>query len=120
MHGLGLNPGDGLLYADTHYGVWRVSRDGKPVRIADRYQDTMGLTVAGRDRFLGSGHPDLREDLPPHLGLIESRDRADTWRSLSLLGEVDYSSSAVQGLEHHGWSPWRAMAATHLTHVRHR
>ena len=90
VHGLGVNPADGLLYAATHYGVWRVSTDGNAVRVADRYQDTMGFTIAGPDYFLGSGHPDPRENLPPHLGLIESRDRAETWQSVSLLGEVDF------------------------------
>ena len=36
--------------------------------------------VLGPDVFLGSGHPDVQEvrekNLPPHLGLIESRDAA--------------------------------------------
>jgi len=50
----------------------------------------MGFTVAGPDRFLGSGHPDLRENLPALLGLMESTDRGQTWHSLSLLGEVDF------------------------------
>ena len=90
VHGLDINPADGLLYAATHYGVWRVPTEGKPVRVADRYQDTMGFTITGPDRFLGSGHPDLREKLPSHLGLIESRDRAQTWTPLSLLGEADF------------------------------
>ena len=90
VHGLDINPADGLLYAATHYGVWRVPIEGKPVRVADRYQDTMGFTITGPDRFLGSGHPDLREKLPSHLGLIESRDRAQTWTPLSLLGEADF------------------------------
>jgi hypothetical protein len=90
VHGLGVNPADGVLYAATHYGVWRVAINGQPVRVADRYQDTMGFTIVGPDHFLGSGHPDLRERLPSHLGLIESRDRAETWQSLSLLGEADF------------------------------
>jgi hypothetical protein len=34
-------------------------------RLGDRYQDTMGFTIVGPNRFLGSGHPDLRDDLPP-------------------------------------------------------
>jgi|GEM_PF-2124061 len=50
----------------------------------------MGFTVAGPDRFLGCGHPDLRENLPALLGLMESTDRGQTWHSLSLLGEVDF------------------------------
>jgi len=50
----------------------------------------MGFTVVGPDHFLGSGHPDLRDDLPPLLGLIESRDAGETWKPISLLGEVDF------------------------------
>ncbi|MBW3550306.1 MAG: alanine:cation symporter family protein [Proteobacteria bacterium] len=36
-------------------------------RIGDRRQDTMGFTVVGPRRYLGSGHPDLRDELPPLL-----------------------------------------------------
>jgi hypothetical protein len=92
VHALGVNPADGALYAATHYGLWRLppSGQGPVVRVADRYQDTMGFTVAGPDRFLGSGHPDLRENLPALLGLMESTDRGQSWRSVSLLGEVDF------------------------------
>jgi photosystem II stability/assembly factor-like uncharacterized protein len=50
----------------------------------------MGFTVIGPDRFQGSGHPDLRDDLPPHLGLIESTDAGRTWKSVSLSGEADF------------------------------
>lgn len=89
VHGLGVNPTEDALYVATHYGLWRVT-DGGSERIADRYQDTMGFTVAGPDRFLGSGHPDMRENLPAHLGLIESTDRGATWRSLSLQGAADF------------------------------
>jgi hypothetical protein len=92
VHALGVNPADGALYAATHYGLWRLppAGQGQIVRIADRYQDTMGFTVAGPDRFLGSGHPDLRENLPALLGLIESTDRGQSWHPVSLLGEVDF------------------------------
>jgi photosystem II stability/assembly factor-like uncharacterized protein len=50
----------------------------------------MGFTVLGPDRFLGSGHPDLREDLPPYLGLIRSHDAGQTWKPMSLLGKADF------------------------------
>jgi hypothetical protein len=95
VHGLGVNPRDGGLYVATHTGLF-VVRDGTASRVGDRYQDTMGFTVAGPDRFLGSGHPDLRDrelqafGKPPLLGLVESRDAGRTWRSLSLLGEADF------------------------------
>jgi hypothetical protein len=95
VHGLGINPRDGALYAATHTGLF-VIRDGRAARVGDRWQDTMGFTVVGPDHFLGSGHPDLRDTellkpgQRPLLGLIESRDAGRTWQPLSLLGEADF------------------------------
>jgi hypothetical protein len=88
VHGLGVDPADGTLYVASHFGVFRIA-DAGPERVADRYQDTMGFAVVGPQRFLASGHPDLREDLPSHLGLIESVDGGETWNPLSLTGEAD-------------------------------
>ena len=91
VHGLGVNPADGSLFVATHTGLFRApTGELRARRVADRYQDTMGFTVVGANRFLGSGHPDLRERLPPFLGLIESRDAGQTWRALSLQGSVDF------------------------------
>ena len=90
VHGLGVDPADGTLYAATHHGLFRIPETGKATRVADRYQDTMGFTVVGPRHFLASGHPDQREDKPPHLGLIESTDAGETWRTLSLSGEADF------------------------------
>jgi photosystem II stability/assembly factor-like uncharacterized protein len=92
VHGLGINPADGSLFIATHTGLFRVGEDSrKAVRIADRYQDTMGFSIVGPNRFLGSGHPEAREQtLPPLLGLIESTDAGKTWRPISLLGEADF------------------------------
>ena len=89
VHGLGVDPGDGTLYVASHFGVFRVADDGTRERVADRWQDTMGFAVVGPGHFLGSGHPDLRERLPSSLGLIESTDGAETWDTVSLLGEAD-------------------------------
>jgi hypothetical protein len=96
VHGVDVNPADGQIYVATHTGVFRVGPDG-PQRIADRHQDTMGFVVAGPDLFLGSGHPDLREPGPSHLGLIRSTDRAQTWTPVSLAGEADFHSLTVSG-----------------------
>lgn len=99
VHGLGVNPADGQLYAASHHGVFRLS-DGKAHRMGSLIQDTMGFTIAGPDRFLGSGHPDLRNDTiladgdRPHLGLIESTDQASTWSALSLQGQADFHALA--------------------------
>ena len=95
VHGLGLNPADGSLFIATHTGLWRVPRGAsRAERVGGTRQDTMGFTVVGNDHFLGSGHPDPREardrGLPPHLGLIESRDAGETWTPVSLLGAADF------------------------------
>jgi hypothetical protein len=90
IHGLGVDQADGALYVATHFGLFRVDKAGEPKRVADRWQDTMAFTVAGPNHFLASGHPDLREELPPHLGLIESTDAGQTWQPLALQGEADF------------------------------
>lgn len=98
VHGLGLNPADGALYIATHTGLFRMAPGSQDAeRVGDRLQDTMGFAIAGPDRFLGSGHPDLRDDLPPHLGLIESTDAGRSWEPISLLGEADFHALHVDG-----------------------
>lgn len=89
LHGVGRNPADGSIYLATHAGLVRPVEDGYEV-IAGRYQDTMGFTIAGPDDFLASGHPDIREGGPSHLGLIRSTDRGETWSTSSLAGEADF------------------------------
>ena len=103
VHGLGTDPGDGTLYIASHMGVFKFDDDGTLTRIADRYQDTMAFTIAGPKHFLASGHPDLREDLPPHLGLIESTDAAKTWRSVSLRGRSDFHALELAGDQLYGY-----------------
>ncbi|MQA62089.1 MAG: exo-alpha-sialidase [Actinophytocola sp.] len=91
IHGLGINPADDVLYVASHHGVFRVTGKDDPVQVAGRTQDFMGFTVIGPDHFLGSGHLGPEDaDQPPHLGLIESTDAAETWRSVSLSGEADF------------------------------
>ena len=91
VHGLGENPRDGALFIATHTGLFRLERsDAEAERIAGRYQDTMGFTVVGPDEFLGSGHPDGRDGLPPFLGLIRSTNAGESWGPLSLEGEADF------------------------------
>lgn len=90
IHGLGINPKDGALFIATHTGLFRAKGRAKPKRVAGRFQDTMGFTVVGPDRFLGSGHPDGREKLPPFLGLIRTTDAGERWKPVSLLGKRDF------------------------------
>lgn len=105
VHGLGVDPVDGVLYAATHFGLWRIPEQGQATRVADRYQDTMGFTVVGPGTFLGSGHPDFQmdPDLPTRLGLIRSADAGETWESVSMSGEADFHVlHAVHG-QVYGW-----------------
>jgi hypothetical protein len=95
VHGLGVNPADGALFIATHTGLYRVEPgERKAERVGGSYQDTMGFTIVGANRFLGSGHPDINEareeNLPSLLGLIESTDEGESWQPISLSGEADF------------------------------
>jgi hypothetical protein len=104
VHGLGINPSDGALFVATHTGLFRAAPGETTARrVADRFQDTMGFTVTGPDRFLGSGHPDGREGLPPFLGLIRSTDAGLTWKPVSLLGERDFHVLEATGARVYGY-----------------
>jgi photosystem II stability/assembly factor-like uncharacterized protein len=63
----------------------------------------MGFTVVGPNRFLGSGHPDLRDRLPPLLGLIRSDDAGRTWDEVSLLGKADFHVLRAAGRRVYGF-----------------
>ena len=104
VHGLGINPADGALFIATHTGLYR-SGEGKSksVRVGDNKQDTMGFSVIGPNRFLGSGHPDFRTDLPPLLGLIESSDSGRSWEPISLLGQADFHVLRSAGSRVYGY-----------------
>ena len=104
VHGLGINPSDGALFVATHTGLFRAAAGEKQARrVADRYQDTMGFTVTGPDRFLGSGHPDGRDGLPPFLGLLRSTDAGRSWQPVSLLGKRDFHVLEAAGDRVYGY-----------------
>jgi hypothetical protein len=104
VHGLGVNPSDGALFVATHTGLFRAAPgEQRARRVADRFQDTMGFTITGPDRFLGSGHPDGRDGLPPFLGLIRSRDAGRSWEPVSLLGERDIHVLEAAGQRVYGY-----------------
>jgi photosystem II stability/assembly factor-like uncharacterized protein len=91
IHGLGADPRSGTLYVATHYGLFQADRGStKLTRLGESTQDVMGFSVVSTDRFIGSGHPDPSQELPPNLGLIESRDGGRTWKNISLLGDADF------------------------------
>jgi hypothetical protein len=108
VHGLGTDPGDGTLYVATHTGLFRLAGGGSALeRVGDVRYDLMGFTVVGPGHLLASGHPDpqsmVERQLPPHLGLIESRDAGATWRTISLPGEADFHALAASGEHVYGF-----------------
>ncbi|MCW2723834.1 MAG: hypothetical protein JWN35_755 [Frankiales bacterium] len=105
VHGLDVDPADGVLYAATHYGLFRIPGQGKPTRVANRMQDTMGFTIVGPKTFLGSGHPDalMEPDLPPRLGLMRSTDAGQSWKSVSLSGQADFHALRRAHGTIYGW-----------------
>ena len=90
VHGVGIDPHDESVLLATHTGLFRSPRGSlRAERVGDRRQDTMGFTVVGPRRYLGSGHPDLRDGGPPMLGLIRSHDGGRSWQPVSLSGAAD-------------------------------
>ncbi len=99
VHGLGVDPASGDLYAGTHYGLIRLPERGEPTRVGGLVQDYMGFTVVGPGHFLASGHPGENQDGPSNLGLLESTDGGRSWQTLSLAGEADFHAlEAKHGL----------------------
>lgn len=91
VHAVAVDPGDGATMLATHTGLFRLAPGANaPVRVGDGRQDTMGFTVTGPGRYLGSGHPAPGTDLPALLGLISSDDGGASWSAVSLLGEADF------------------------------
>lgn len=87
VHGIGVNPADKSLYIATHSGLFRSPPGATTAtRVDAPEQNLMGFSVAGPDQFVASGHPGPGQDGPTSLGLIESRDRGRSWRSVSLEG----------------------------------
>lgn len=106
IHGV-LPQGPNVLVA-THDGLWEAKPgDSRARRVGESRPDIMGMAAAAPQRLVGSGHPQLDEDLPPLLGLVESRDGGRSWDSVSLLGRADFhaltaSDDRVYGFDETG------------------
>lgn len=105
IHGLGVDPGSGALFVATHYGLFRAQEGQTQLqRVGESRQDVMGFSVIGPNRFIGSGHPDSSQNLPPNLGLIESRDGGQSFQNISLLGEADFHVLRSAGKQVYGFN----------------
>lgn len=90
VHGIAVDPADGMLYAGTHDGLFKLSGNGAtPALVGDDLSDLMGFNIAGPNNFISSGHPARRDEVNP-LGLRASSDGGKSWRDISLRGDVDF------------------------------
>ncbi|WP_181779209.1 F510_1955 family glycosylhydrolase [Pseudonocardia pini] len=106
VHGLGIDPGDGLAYVATHRGLVRLEPDGA-APVGDTRNDLMGFAVTGPGQYLASGHPgDLQEKSAgpaSSLGLVRSTDGGRSWTEVSLAGAADLHAITVVGSIVYGW-----------------
>ena len=94
VHHVAIDGTDVIL--GTHDGVWRQRTGEPPRRVSEPPFDVMGLALTA-DRMLASGHPGPQMDAPADLGLIASVDGGQSWRSVSLWGEVDFHRLTAAG-----------------------
>jgi len=101
VHGFALNPATKQTFVAAHRGIWRfdsgyltgAKTTKQPKRVGNGSQDTMGLTIDGSGQMFASGHPDPKNNPrndPEDLGLITSKDNANTWKTVSLNGKADF------------------------------
>ncbi|MDP9376962.1 MAG: exo-alpha-sialidase [Actinomycetota bacterium] len=104
IHGLGVGD-DGRMLIATHHGLFAAENgETTPKQISEHTQDIMGFAAVSEDRLIGSGHPSAQQNLPPHLGLIESRDGGKTWKNVSLPGEADFHALEASGDKIYGYN----------------
>lgn len=104
VHGLGVNPADGAVFVASHNGLYRAAPGDAQARlVGPPGKDVMGFSIAGPNRFFGSGHPGDGENLPSSLGLILSTDAGRTFKPVSLLGEADFHVLRASGNRVYGF-----------------
>ena len=93
VHALTRDPESGEVLLATHQGLFRL-QDGELTQVGP-VVDFMGFTLTPEGRYLASGHPAPRTDLPEPLGLAESTDRGQSWTVLSRGGASDFHALAA-------------------------
>jgi hypothetical protein len=105
---LAVDPADGTLVIGTGLGLFRAPKGAsKAQRVVGELTTPDGtgpvssnlvVRFAGPGDLLGSGHPEgSGSGLPENLGLIRSGDAADTWESVSELGDADFHILQARG-----------------------
>ena len=102
VHAVVLAGGD--LLVGTHTGVVEIDpATGTTSLRGTSRDDFMGLAVSGTT-LVASGHPGQGSSLPDPVGLLSSTDGGATWETVSLTGQIDFHSLAIDGPEVAGQS----------------
>jgi photosystem II stability/assembly factor-like uncharacterized protein len=86
---------DGILFG-THHGVWLQRKSQDPVPVGDSRFDVMGLAKHAGG-LVASGHPGATEEQVGNIGLRGSLDQGQSWKNISLTGQVDFHRLVSSG-----------------------
>ena len=73
----------------THEGLYELVGKNNMKLVGKEKIDVMGFTTLGKELF-ASGHPAEGSKMPNPIGLVKSIDGGLTWKTVSLVGKVDF------------------------------
>ena len=85
----------------THEGLYELVGKNDMKLIGKDRIDVMGFTSLGKLLF-ASGHPAKGSQMPNPIGLVKSLDGGLTWKSVSLVGKVDFHFLEGAGTDLYG------------------
>jgi photosystem II stability/assembly factor-like uncharacterized protein len=85
----------------THEGLYELVGKNDMKLIGKDRIDVMGFTSLGKLLF-ASGHPAIGSKMPNPIGLVKSLDGGLTWKSVSLVGKVDFHFLEGAGTDLYG------------------
>lgn len=101
------------LFLGTHHGVFQIDPNNywKLLGTKQHQHDVMGFNFIDENTMISSGHPSETSGLKNPIGVIISKDKAESWEPIALHGEVDFhtfevnasDSGVLYGIDHSGF-----------------
>ena len=85
----------------THEGLYELVGKNNMKLVGKEKIDVMGFTTLGKELF-ASGHPAESSKMPNPIGLVKSIDGGSTWKTVSLVGKVDFHFLEGAGTDLYG------------------